>query len=114
VYTLFYDLYTSALNEKRESNGQIKLRLRIEFIDARKVTLASMDLPPQLYVNVATAKDYETARFTCEGKVSSAASVTLPVLGIHPYVFYLCSTINMFSIWILWLNTPKRSKITRL
>jgi hypothetical protein len=89
VYTLYYNLYTSALTENRTSTGQIKLRLRIEFNNLREVTLASMEIPPPIYVNVATHGDFETARFTCEGKVGTAVQHHAQPRGLKTTVSHL-------------------------
>lgn len=69
VYTLYYDLYTSAIVKKRKSKGQIKLRIRIEIPDGKKCLLAAIKPPPENYINVPTSRDYRVATFVCEGKV---------------------------------------------
>lgn len=68
-YTLYYDLYTSAIVKKHKSKGQIKLRMRIEIPDGRKYVLAAVKPPHENYINVATLRDYRVATFVCEGKV---------------------------------------------
>lgn len=48
VYTLYYDLYTSAIVKKRKIKGQIKLRLRIEIpVDKRRDLLVASVKPPE-------------------------------------------------------------------
>jgi hypothetical protein len=69
VYTLYYDLYTSAIVKKRKSKGQIKLRIRIEIPNGKNCLLAAIKPPPENYINVPTSRDYRVATFVCEGKV---------------------------------------------
>lgn len=90
VYTLYYNLYTG----DRKSNGRLKLRLRVEFNDTRKVMLASVNIPPKIYVNVATSRDYDTAQYTCEGKVGNAVVlfiVDCTKVGLTQSGLFLCT-----------------------
>ena len=72
-YTVYYELFTSALVAKRKSNGRIKLRLRLAIPDQRKAVFAGMSPPPQIYVNVPDAMSYKVVKYTCEGKVSETS-----------------------------------------
>eukprot|EP00545_Synedropsis_sp_CCMP1620_P013185 CAMPEP_0119011176 /NCGR_PEP_ID=MMETSP1176-20130426/5499_1 /TAXON_ID=265551 /ORGANISM="Synedropsis recta cf, Strain CCMP1620" /LENGTH=1142 /DNA_ID=CAMNT_0006963953 /DNA_START=65 /DNA_END=3493 /DNA_ORIENTATION=+ len=119
VYTLYYNLYTSALTEKRKTNGQLKIRLRIDWNDARKVALASMELPPQVYINVATSRDYNTAIFTCEGKddrnVFNLGTLTEHVDEIQGYYKDLIPILRaaVFTV-LLWRgHFPIRMRVPR-
>lgn len=91
-YTLYYDLFTSAIVKKRKSKGQIKLRIRIEIPDGRKCILAAVKPPPENYVNVATSRDYRVATFVCEGKVRGACKsfgATI-ILAAHSSIVHIC------------------------
>lgn len=68
VYTLKYNLYTTAQRSDRESKGSITIRVRLEIEDERKLLLSAIEPPPRMYVNVKTRKEFRVVRFTCTGK----------------------------------------------
>ena len=47
-YTLYYDLYTSAIVKKRKAKGSIKLRIRLELPNERKAIMRGLQPPPQV------------------------------------------------------------------
>jgi len=47
-YTVYFDLYTSAILKKRKSKGSIKLRVRLEVPDERKAIMSALGPPPQV------------------------------------------------------------------
>jgi len=69
-YILNYTLHkTSLVKNKRKLNlGTIKIRLRIEVDDPRAYLLASLQLPPSIYVNSSSPKDLECVHQTCYGE----------------------------------------------
>ena len=67
LYTLKYNLYTTALMSGRKRKGSITLRLRIEIEDERKLLLSAIEPPPNMYVNAKTRKEFRVVRFTCTG-----------------------------------------------
>lgn len=52
VYNLEYDLCRSSHATERISNGRIRIRIRIEMEDQRKVLLAALRPSPPVYINV--------------------------------------------------------------
>lgn len=68
VYTLQYNIYTTARMTARKKKGSITIRLRIEFDDERNLLLSTIEPPPKLYVNVKTRKEFRVVRYTCTGK----------------------------------------------
>lgn len=68
LYTLKYNLYTTARMSSRKRKGSITLRLRIEIADERKLLLSAIEPPPSMYVNTKTRKEFRVVRFTCTGK----------------------------------------------
>ncbi len=68
VYTMTYNIYTTARMTQRKKKGTITIRLRLEIPDERKLLLATLEPPPQMYVNVKTRKEFSAVRRTCTGK----------------------------------------------
>lgn len=68
LYTLQYNIYTTARMSARTRMGSITLRLRIEIEDERKLLLSTVEPPPKMYVNVKTRKEFRVVRYTCTGK----------------------------------------------
>jgi hypothetical protein len=68
MYTLKYNIYTTAKMSQRKKYGSISLRLRLEIPDERKLLLSNLEPPPQMYVNVKTRKEFRVVRYTCSGK----------------------------------------------
>lgn len=68
IYTLKYDIFKSSQMSSRKAKGSITLRMRIDIEDERKLLLACLEPPPDVYVNVKTLKEFRVARWTCSGK----------------------------------------------
>lgn len=68
IYTLKYDIFKSSQMSTRKAKGSITVRMRIEIEDERKLLLACLEPPPDVYVNVKTRKEFRVARWTCSGK----------------------------------------------
>jgi hypothetical protein len=68
VYTMKYNIYTSARMSQRKKKGSITIRLRLEIDDDRRFLLAALEPPPHVYVNVKTRKEFQVVRYTCTGK----------------------------------------------
>lgn len=68
VYTLNYNLYTTARMTTRKKKGSITIRLRLEYEDERKMLLTTLEPPPPVYVNTKTRKEFRLVRYTCTGK----------------------------------------------
>lgn len=67
-YILNYDIYPSARVSGRDKQGEIKIRLRLEIPDERKLALSALDPPVATYVNVKKGKNFRVIRQTCLGK----------------------------------------------
>ena len=67
-YLLSYNLYPSARVSGRDIQGKIKIRLRLDIPDERKVALAVLEPPPPIFVNMKKGKDFRVIRQTCLGK----------------------------------------------
>lgn len=68
MYTLQYNIYTTARMSTRKRKGTITLRLRMEIDDERQLLLSSIEPPPKMYVNVKTRREFRVVRYTCTGK----------------------------------------------
>ncbi len=66
-YVLDYSLYTTAMKLERKKQGTVKIRLRMEIDDPRAFLLASLKIPPQVYVNTKSAKNFHCLRHTIHG-----------------------------------------------
>lgn len=72
-YLLNYALYNTAIMEsKRHSFGTIKIRLRLEVDDPKAYLLATLKMPPPIYVNSNSWKDFECVHQTCYGQFNMA------------------------------------------
>lgn len=69
TYTLSYNLSTTALMTDRKRKGTVTIRIRLEIEDERKLLLAALEPPPQMYVNVKSQKEFKVVRATVYGKV---------------------------------------------
>ena len=68
LYTLKYNIYTTARMSNRKSKGSITVRVRLEVEDDRKLLLSAIEPPPKMYVNVKTRREFRVVRYTCTGK----------------------------------------------
>jgi hypothetical protein len=68
LYTLKYNIFTTARMADRKRRGSITVRLRLEIEDDRKLLLSNLEPPPDMYVNVKKRKDFRVVRYTCTGK----------------------------------------------
>ena len=73
TYLLSYDIYPTAKVTDRVKQGTIKIRLRLEVDDERKMLLKALEPPPTVYVNVKSRKDWALVRYTCQGKIDTEA-----------------------------------------
>ena len=67
-YLLSYNLYQSARVSGRDIQGKIKIRLRLDIPDERKVVLSVLEPPHPIFVNMKRGKDFRVIRQTCLGK----------------------------------------------
>jgi hypothetical protein len=68
IYTMTYNIYTTASMSHRKKQGTITLRLRLDIDDDRRFLLSSLETPPQIQVNTKNRKDFYVVRCTCTGK----------------------------------------------
>jgi hypothetical protein len=68
VYTMSYNLYTSARMSQRKKKGTITVRLRLEVDNDRQLVLSTLEPPPRIRVNTKTWREYHVVRCTCTGK----------------------------------------------
>ena len=54
-----YELYENAVMTNREPKGIIMVRLRMELKEERDLILSNLQLPPEFFVNVKEAKDFD-------------------------------------------------------
>jgi hypothetical protein len=66
-YVLDYALHNTAMKLERKKHGSIKVRLRIEIDDPRAYLLASFKIPPAVYVNTKSVKNFHCMRGTIHG-----------------------------------------------
>jgi hypothetical protein len=71
VYTLKYNIYTTARLSARKRKGTITIRLRLDIDDERQLLLSSLDPPSPMYVNSKRKKDFRVVRYTCTGKYNT-------------------------------------------
>lgn len=67
-YLLTYNLYPSARVSGRDIQGKIRIRLRLDIPDERKVALSVLEPPHPIFVNMKKGKDFRVIRQTCLGK----------------------------------------------
>lgn len=66
-----YQLYYGELPEHRKDpRGKLWVRFRIEWKNAVKALLTAASPPPETYVSVARAIDFDVAHYATEGVVS--------------------------------------------
>jgi hypothetical protein len=61
-YVLKYNLYENSVAADREPKGVITLRLRMELKDEKELILSNLGMPPEVYVNTKSAKDFDLVR----------------------------------------------------
>jgi hypothetical protein len=67
-YVVTYNLYESKRNPScRNPQGAITLRICVEY-NEREMLFKSLEYPKEILINCRRRKDWELARFTCEGK----------------------------------------------
>jgi len=66
-YMLNYSLFDTAMSNDRKHQGVIKIRIRVEIDDPRAYLLASLTMPPTIYVNSNTSKDFDCVHQACHG-----------------------------------------------
>lgn len=109
VYTLCYDLYTSSKlsnppgsTKYRTKGGTITVRLRLEIEDDRKLLLSNLAIPPTMYVNVKTRKDFKVVRETCSGKHNLQ---DFDINYMYSYV-YFCLFVKLEHIYCMFVVFP--------
>jgi hypothetical protein len=79
-YVLDYNLSATSHNYmSRPTNGQIRLRLRLEMDDERSWILQSLKVPPPVYINTTKKKSLRVARYTAMGEYVAENSFQLSV-----------------------------------
>jgi len=73
TYVLKYNIFPTAKMTDRVVQGSIKIRLRLEVDDERKMLMSALEPPPIVYVNVKNRKDWALVRYTCQGKIDTSA-----------------------------------------
>jgi hypothetical protein len=68
LYTLKYNIYTTARMSSRKRKGTITIRLRLEINDERQLLLSSLEPPAPMYLNSKKRRDFRVVRYTCTGK----------------------------------------------
>lgn len=68
-YDLTYNIYPSAKWSTRDIKGQIRIRLRMEIDDDRKLLLSCLEPPKTVYVNVKKKKDFKVLHQVCNGSI---------------------------------------------
>lgn len=128
-YIVDFNLYPSAVVKKRDAKGTIKLRLRLELHNERKALLAAMKPPPQvcsdrvvcsiflgsiyltcnlstfvrasqIYINVASKRDFMVASFVIKGKVSEVQD-SCPTTKYHDstsFLYFVQYNVNVFNM----------------
>ncbi len=66
-YVLEYALYNTAMKIERKKRGTIKVRIRIDVENPKAHLLASLKLPPPLYINCKSSKKFQCVRHTVHG-----------------------------------------------
>jgi hypothetical protein len=81
LYDLRYDLKAqSHTYNGRVLNGSIRVRVRVEVDDERQYLLASLTVPPSIYINMTRKKSMRVARYTAMGEYDSQDRFQLSVL----------------------------------
>lgn len=82
-YLLNYEIHNTSMNIERRMQGTLRIRVRIEIDDPRGYLLASLKIPPPIYVNTKAAKKFHCIRHTVNGDfdVSVYSIQTIIMLG---------------------------------
>ena len=79
-YILEYNLLATSHNYmSRPTNGQIRIRLRLEMDDERSWLIESLKPPPPIYINTTKKKSLKVARYTAMGEYVSENTFQLSV-----------------------------------
>jgi len=117
-YLLDYALYTNAMKLDRKQNGTIKIRLRIEVDDPRAYILASLKIPPTIYVNTNSEKKFKSTRSTVNGdfeesqySIQTIISALLEAKQYKRLIHYIKDIVTSIlfwrGTWKLKLRVPK-------
>jgi hypothetical protein len=106
LYTLKYNIFTTARMADRKRRGSITVRLRLEIEDDRKLLLSNLEPPPDMYVNVKKRKDFRVVRYTCTGKYDMTKydmkyinSYIEELLSIQHVLYYLQDALMALILW---------------
>jgi len=104
-YVMTYNLYESNRDPTRKAQGTITLRIRVEF-DEREMLLKTLEFPPEMHINCRRRKDWELARYTCQGKERmdqySLTTIAGHVKELTDYqfvTFYIQDAITSLLLW---------------
>jgi hypothetical protein len=105
-YVVTYNLCESKRNPTfRNPQGTITLRVRVEY-NERDMLLKSLEYPSEILINCRRRKDWELARFTCEGKerfdVYSLDAIYSLVSELQEYqivTFYIQEALTNLLFW---------------
>lgn len=104
-YVVAYNLYESKRDPTRKPQGTITLRIRVEF-NEREMLLKSLEYPSEMLINCRRRKDWELARFTCEGKERldqySLTTITGYLNELQEYqvvTFYIQEALTNLLLW---------------
>lgn len=106
IYTLQYDIFKSSQMSSRKAKGSITLRIRLEIDDERKLLLACLEPPPDIYVNVKTRKEFRVVRWTTAGKYDMDSysmkvmnSYIEELLAYQQVLYYVEDSIISLLMW---------------
>lgn len=106
TFVLKYDIFPTAKLTDRVKQGSIKIRLRLEVDDERKMLLSALEPPPTVYVNCKSRKEWTTVRYTCQGKVDTSAysmkvinSYVEELLSYQHLMYYIQDAVMSVLLW---------------
>jgi hypothetical protein len=106
TYDLTYSIFPTARMTERKSNGRIRVRVRLEVDDERKMMLSTLEPPPTIYVNVKTKKEWRLVRYTCQGKYDMDAysmkvinSYVEELLAFQNLLYYVQDALIALLLW---------------
>ncbi len=105
-YVVTYNLYESKRNPScRNPQGTITLRIRVEY-NEREMLFKSLEYPKEILINCRRRKDWELARFTCEGKerfdqysLDVIYSLVNELQGYQIVTFYIQEALTNLLFW---------------